>query len=155
MLDHDALRFAGRAGGIEDVAGAIGRDDRFAAGEGRIGQCGKLGLDVVDQKVTDRKALRLFPVRRCRNDERQPRILDDEGNSLLGKRNRQRNVGRTGLKDGQHGDIGIGRAIEQQSNTVAAANAARDQQSGEAIGPGIDLIVGPAEPPANTAGLEP
>ena len=71
-------------------------------------------------------------------------------------------VRRADLEHGQHGDVRVGRPVEQQRDPVAPAGAVQPQVAGELVGPGVELVVGQSlvagidrELPGATVGADP
>ncbi len=123
--DHDALRRARRAGGVDHVRRVV----RAQAGDG-------VGVRI-------RRQVRQVPAqRRGVQDEGGRGVRQDEGAPLGGIVRVHGYVGAARLQDGEQRDRQLRRARQHHGHQRLRAHALAGQPVGEAVGAGVQLTVG-------------
>ena len=135
--DGDALRIAGRARGVDDVADRIG-------GRRNLGQpLGRLSVDpalrLVEKDLLHLERREALLVAGHRDDRLDLGIVDDEAHAFGGKCRIERHVGGVHLQHRQHRHIGLGALVEQEADAVAGLNALLDQVARDLIGAAVEI----------------
>ncbi len=156
MLDLDALGPARRAGGVDDVGAVVRaeRADPVGVGEVRVGVL--LGGEAGGGHGPVRHAAR-GPVR---DDGRRTGVVQHERHPLGGQCGVDRQVGGTGLEDGQQDDDQLRAVRQHDGDGVLGADAPGHQCAGQPVGGAVDLPiaegavpVGEGHPVGSAAGL--
>ena len=123
MGDRDALRVAGRAGGVEDVAERLAVRAAFALGQRRVGERGDLGARAVEHERGNSAVGERSASRRCVTTSVAPASSRDEADAVGRMIGVERHIGRARLQEREQRDIGVDAAIEQHGDPVARLDA--------------------------------
>ena len=127
VLDHDALGFAGRAGGVDHI-GQVLRP------HARLRVCDGICIETVER----------------RDDRGETRVFDHVREPFFRIGGVQRHVGRACFEDPEHRGDQVGRAIHEEAHQRARRDTLADQPMRELVRPGVqsrvaDLLAAPDE----------
>ncbi len=145
VADHHALGPPGGPRGVDDVRGVRGnqRGEALAVrhvGGGQVGDAGHRPR-VVQEDGGDRVGEHVGGLGRGQYLGR-PRVLQHVADAVGGVVGVHREVGRSRLEDGEHGDHHLQGARHRQRDHLLRADALGDEVPGEPVGPGVELGVG-------------
>jgi len=134
MLDRDALRGAGRAGGVDDVGELVGGRRLLAVGEADRLFCIDFRLGGIEENLPDGELAELRAERRHRDDRLHVGVPHDEPDPLIGKAGVERDIGGVDFQHRQQRHIGIGGLVEHEAYPVAGCQPLLDQKSRDLVG---------------------
>ena len=141
VRDGDALRVAGRARGVDDVAERIVR--RRHAGQPARRACASIARLALSRKIF----LTSSVARRSSKLDIETMAVISASPTMkrmrsIGKRGVERHVGGVDLHHRQHRDVGLGRLVEQQADAVAGLDALLDQVARHLVGAAVEFAIG-------------
>ena len=117
VRDGNALRIAGRARGVDDVADRIGCRRHVGGPRVRLGI--DLALGLIEKYLLRFERGKTLVETGHRDDGLDLGVVNDEANAFCRKCAVERHVGSIDLHHRQHRDIGFGRLVEQKADAVA------------------------------------
>ncbi len=142
MLDQHALRVAGGARGVDDVAGLVGRRRDLVAAEPGGGLHVDRARRAVEVDQRHREGGERAAERRHRHDGGELRVAGDEADALGREAGVERHIGGVELEHREHRHIGLDGAVEQEADAVARLDPLLGEVARHLVGAGIELRVG-------------
>ena len=139
MPDADALRVAGRARGVDDVAERIDRRRNAGQRVGGLGVDG--GLIGIKEDLVDLERGEALCEARHRDDGGNLGVPEDEADALDREGGVQRYIGRMDFHHREHRHIGFGRLVEQQADAVAGLDPVVEQMTCDLIGAAVEVPI--------------